>query len=85
MAEFLENVLAFFSKQELVSYQQPLAEEWGFLCVFNQKSKFFVVKKNSGLHKRKLLKSVKKKRIIIISKGYHFVTSLGILAIFILV
>ena len=56
MAEFLENVLAFFSKQELLSYQQPLAEEWGFLCVFNQKSKFFVVKKNSGLHKRKLLK-----------------------------
>ena len=29
---FLENVLAFSLKQELMYFHQPFAEEWAFLC-----------------------------------------------------
>ena len=56
MVEFLENVLEFSLKQELVYSHKSLDEEWGFFCVFNKKSKFFVVEENSGLHKTELLK-----------------------------
>ena len=42
---FLENVLEFSLKRELVYSHQSLAEELGG-CVFNKNSKFFVVEEN---------------------------------------
>ena len=56
MVEFLEKVLAFSLKLDLVFYHQSLAEEWGFFCVFNKKRKVFEVQENSDLHKRESLK-----------------------------
>ena len=51
MVEFLENVLAFSLKQELVYSYQFLTEEWVFLC-FNNKNDFFVLEVSSGLHEK---------------------------------
>ena len=56
MAEYLENILAFFLKRNLVYSHQSLAEECFFFCVFNKKRKVFEVQENSGLHKRESLK-----------------------------
>ena len=56
MVEFLENILAFSLKQDLVYSHQSIAEEWLFLCVFNRKKQVFVAEENSGFHKRELLK-----------------------------
>ena len=56
MVEFLENILAFSLKQDLVYSHQSLAEEWFFCVSFIKKRKFFVAEENSGLHKRELLK-----------------------------
>ena len=60
-------------------------------CVFNKERKAFVVKENSGVHKRELLKyhesfpilvfwgePANENSIIIISKGNHCVVDLGI-------
>ena len=54
--EYLENVLVFSLKQDLVYLYRSLAEEWLLFCVFNKKSKFFVVKESSGFRNRELLK-----------------------------
>ena len=40
MVEFLEKVLPFSLKLDLVFPHQSLAEEWSFFYVFNRKSKF---------------------------------------------
>ena len=52
----VENVLPSSLKQDLVSLDLLLAEEWLLFCVFSKESKFFVAEKKSGLHKRELLK-----------------------------
>ena len=54
--EFLENILVFSLKQDLVYSHESLAEEWLFFCFLNKKRKVFVADDNSGLHKRELLK-----------------------------
>ena len=56
VVEFLENILAFPLEQDLVYFNQSIAEEWGFLLLFNKKRKVFVAEENSGLRKRELLK-----------------------------
>ena len=56
MVEFLEHVLAFTLKQDLLYFHLSFAEEWLFFSVFSKESKFFAAKKKSGLHKRELLK-----------------------------
>ena len=56
MVEFLENVLPFSLKQDLVYFHLLLAEEWLLFCVFSKESKFFVADEKSGLHKSELLK-----------------------------
>ena len=90
--EYLENVLGFLLKQDLVYSTQLFAKEWLFSGVFNKKSKLFVFEENSGLHKRELLKyhesfpllgeSVNRNSIIMISKGYHYVNNFGIVSNF---
>ena len=55
MVEFLEHVLAFTLKQDLLYFHLSFAEESLFF-VFSKESKFFAAKKKSGLHKRELLK-----------------------------
>ena len=55
MVEFLESILAFSLKRDLVYSHRSLAEEWLFF-VFLIKQEVFVVEENSGLHKRGLLK-----------------------------
>ena len=56
MVEFLENILPFSLKQDLVYFHLLLAEEWLLFCVFSKESKFFVAEEKSVLHKRELLK-----------------------------
>ena len=56
MVDFLENILTFSLKLDLVFFQQSLAEEWLLFCVFNKKRKVFTAEENLGLHKRELLK-----------------------------
>ena len=55
MVEFLESILEFSLKRDLVYSHQSLAEEW-LLFVFLMKNEVFVAEKNSGLHKTELLK-----------------------------
>ena len=55
MVEFLENILPFSLKQDLVYFHLLLADEWLLFCAFSKKSKFFVAEEKSGLHKRELL------------------------------
>ena len=54
MVEFLENILAFSWKRDLVYPHQLLAEDWLLFCVFNEKRKDFAAEENSSLHKREL-------------------------------
>ena len=56
MVEFLENILAFSFKQDLVYSRQSLAEEWLLYLFFNEKRKVFVAEENSVLYKRESLK-----------------------------
>ena len=56
MVEFLENVLPFSLKQDLVYFHLLLAEEWLLFCVFSKESKFFAAEEKSGFRKRELLK-----------------------------
>ena len=65
MVEFLENVLPFSLKQDLVYFHLLLAEEWLLFCVFSKESKFFVAEEKSGLHKRELLKYHEKFPILV--------------------
>ena len=59
MVEFLENILAFSLKQDLMYSHQSLAEERLFFGVFNKKKrKIFLAEENSGLHKRELTKDL---------------------------
>ena len=53
--QFLENILAFTLKQDLVYSHQSLAEEWLFF-EFLIRKELFVAEENLGLHKRELLK-----------------------------
>ena len=55
MVEFLQSILEFSLKRYLVYTHQSLAEEW-LLFVLLMKKEVFVAEKNSGLHKRELLK-----------------------------
>ena len=48
MVEFLENILAFSWKRDLVYPHQLLAEDWLLFCVFNEKRKDFAAEENSG-------------------------------------
>ena len=77
VVELLEKVLVFFLKQELV-YSHLLKN--GLLCVFNKQIKFFVAEKNSALHITVLSKYYQ--YFPIISKGYHYVITLGIFSNF---
>ena len=56
MVKFLENILAFSLKRDLMYSHQSLAEEWLFFCFFNKKRKILVAEQNSGLHKGESLK-----------------------------
>ena len=56
MVEFLEHVLAFSLKQDLVYFYLSFAEEWLFFRVFSIESKFFAAEEKLGWHKRELLK-----------------------------
>ena len=47
MVEFLEHVLAFSLKQDLVDFHLSFAEEWLFFCVFSKESKFFAAEEKS--------------------------------------
>ena len=53
MVEFLESILAFSLKRDLVHSHQSPAEEWLFFVLLIKKE-FFVAQENSGLHKREL-------------------------------
>ena len=56
MVKFLENVLPFSLKQDLLYFHLSLAEEWLLFCVFSKESKFFIAEEKSSLHKKELLK-----------------------------
>ena len=55
MVEFLESILAFSLKRDLVYSHQSLAVEWLYL-VFLIKKEVFVAEENPRLHKTELFK-----------------------------
>ena len=56
MVEFLEHVLAFTLKQDLLYFHLSFAEEW-------------LAKKKSGLHKRELLKCHESFRVLVFEES----------------
>ena len=74
-------------------FHLSLAEKWLLFCVFS-KTKFFVAKEKSDLHKRQLIKyhekfpilvfegslSIEMALSLIISKRYHYVINFGIVS-----
>ena len=70
VVEFSKNVLAFFSKRDLIYSHQSVTEEEVLFWFFSEGNKPFAAERKSSLQKRELLsfwgKSVKRNIIIVI-------------------